>query len=112
VTGCDERAIVSMRGRQSRLFSNPRKYYMVSFCYEAGGRVYNSDFTAYRPYEVGARFAILFNPTDPQFNNKYDPQGDQRNTLVITFICLAAVLVFFCSAPFTDKRSVVHAPRL
>jgi hypothetical protein len=82
-----------MRGRQSRsLYA--RDYYSVSFRYEAGGRSFDSDFTAYRPYEEGACFAILFDPTDPQRNSKNDPQGDQKTTLLLTSICLAVALLF------------------
>ena len=93
VTGCDERAIVRMRGIQPR-FRNARSYYSVSFQYEAGGRSYDSNFTAYRPYDEGASLAILFNPTDPQRNSKNDPRGDQRTALLLTSICVAAVLLF------------------
>lgn len=92
VTGCDEHPVVSMRGRQRR-FLYARNYYFVSFRYEAVGRTYNSDFTAYRPYEEGALFAILFDPTDPQRNSRNDTQGDQKTTLAVTSICLAVALL-------------------
>jgi hypothetical protein len=92
VTACGERPIVSMRGRQSR-FLYARDYYSVSFRYEAEGRIYDSDFTAYRPYEEGAPLAILFDPADPQRNSKNDPQGDRKATLLLTSICLATVLL-------------------
>ena len=62
VTACDERPVVSMRGRQNR-FSYARNYYSVGFRYEAGDRSYDSDFTAYRPYKEGASClaaALLF----------------------------------------------------
>jgi Protein of unknown function (DUF3592) len=93
VTGCDEQPILSMRGKQSR-FLYARNYYSVTFRYEALGRTYNSDFTAYRSYEEGSSFAILFDPADPQRNSRNDPQGDQKNTFLITVICLAAVFLF------------------
>lgn len=94
VTGCDERPVVTMRGRQSRLFSNPRSCYAVSFRYEAAGRIYDSDFAAYRPYEEGTSLAILFDPSNPQRNNRNDPQGDRTTTLAVSVICLAAALLF------------------
>jgi hypothetical protein len=94
VTGCDERPVVSMRGRQNR-FLSARNYYSVSFRYEAGGSTYESDFTAYKPYEEGARLAILFDPADPQRNNKNDPPGDQKSALLVTAICLAAAILFW-----------------
>ena len=93
VTGCDEHQVVSMRGRPRRLLS-AQNYYSVSFRYEAEGCTYNSDFTAYQPYEEGAHFAILFDPSDPQRNSKNDPQSDQKSTLVVTSICLAAALLY------------------
>jgi hypothetical protein len=94
VTGCEERSVLSMRGRPSRLLSNPRNYYSVSFRYETGGRIYDSDFTAYRAYEEGTRLPILFDPSDPQRNSKKDPRGDQKTTLAVSAICLAAALLF------------------
>lgn len=93
VTGCDEHPVVSIRGKQSRFLST-RNFYSVSFRYEANGRTYDSDFTAYRPYEEGTSFAILFDPADPQRNSKNDPQGDQKSTFLLTSICLAAALLF------------------
>ena len=92
VTGCDQRAVVPMRARQSRL--SARSYYSVSFRYEVGGLSYDSEFTSYPPYDEGARLAILFDPSDPQRNEKNDPQGDQRTALLVTSICLAATLLF------------------
>ena len=92
VTGCDQRTIVPMRARQSRF--NIRSYYSVSFRYEAKGRSYESDFTAYRPYETGEPLAILFDPTNPQRNSRNDPQGDQKTTILVTSICLAVALLF------------------
>jgi len=94
VTGCDQRAVASMRGRPSRLLAKPRSYYVVSFRYEAGGRIYNSDFTAYRPFKEGDSLAILFDPADPQRNSRNDPQGDQKTAILLTGLCLATALLF------------------
>lgn len=65
--------------------------YSIGFRYEVGGRRYDGEFECHRPWEIGSKFCISYDPADPETNTMCDHKGDRW---VYYTLVIAAILAF------------------
>jgi hypothetical protein len=65
--------------------------YSIVFCYKVGGLHYKGEFECSRPWEVGQKFCIHYDPSDPETNSMCDHRGERW---VYYFLAIAAILAF------------------
>ena len=65
--------------------------YSITFRYQVAGRQYNGEFECRHPWEVGSKFCISYDPTDPETNTMCDRRGDRW---VYYILAIAAILAF------------------
>ena len=77
--------------------------YSVTFRYDVGGRRYTGEFECNRPWEIGSKFCISYDPTDPETNTMCDHKGERW---VYYLLAIAAILAFV--AYFWVRYSRLH----
>jgi hypothetical protein len=77
--------------------------YSISFRYEVRGRRYDGEFECNRHWEVGSKFCISYDPSDPETNTMCDHKSER---LVYYILAIAAVLAFI--AYFWVRYSRLH----
>ena len=77
--------------------------YSISFRYEVAGRRYDGEFECHRHWEVGSKFCISYDPTDPETNTMCDRKGERW---VYYLLAVAAILAFV--AYFWVRYSRLH----
>jgi len=65
--------------------------YSIVFRYEVAGRRYTGEFECSRPWDVGSKFCIHYDPHDPETNTMCDHRGDRW---VYYLLAIAAILAF------------------
>jgi hypothetical protein len=78
--------------------------YAISFRYEVAGRRYTGEFECSRPWQVGYKFCIHYDPADPETNTMCDRKGERW---VYYILAVAAILAFV--AYFWVRYSRFHA---
>lgn len=65
--------------------------YSITFRYVVNGRPYYGEFECSRPWEVGYKFCIHYDPADPETNTMCDHRGERW---VYYLLAIAAILAF------------------
>jgi hypothetical protein len=65
--------------------------YAITFRYEVNGRHYTGEFECSRPWEVGSKFCLQYDPSDPETNTMCDRKHERW---VYYVLAAAAVLAF------------------
>lgn len=69
--------------------------YSITFRYEVAGRRYTGEFECSRPWEVGSRFCISYDPRDPETNTMCDRRGERAVYYILAIAAVLAFLAYF-----------------
>ncbi|HVG27564.1 MAG TPA: DUF3592 domain-containing protein [Acidobacteriaceae bacterium] len=68
--------------------------YSIRFRYEVNGRPYSSEFECSQPWEVGQRFCIRYDPTEPECNTMCNRRENRWLYIAVAVLAALAFLIY------------------
>lgn len=69
--------------------------YSITFRYDVAGRHYKGEFECRHPWEVGSKFCISYDPTDPETNTMCDRRGERWVYYILAIAAILAFIAYF-----------------